>query len=98
MLQAKEGAKRAGVTEDGVKALEGQVGYASVMELFRRIGASGAESTFHEGSGDASVNTRDGAVARLAELENDKAWGKKFKAGDAASIAEHKALMALISG
>lgn len=97
-LQAMEGAKRAGVTPEAVKALEGQVGYAAVMNLFRRIGASSAESVFHEGSGDSTVNTRTGAVARLAELENDKAWGKKLSAGDAATVAEWRSLTALATG
>lgn len=97
-LQAREGAKRAGVSEDAVKALEGQVGYASVMELFRRIGASSAESVFHEGSGDSTVNTRSGAIARLAELENDKAFGKRLTSGDAAAAAEWRSLTALATG
>jgi hypothetical protein len=98
MMQAKEGAKRAGMTEEAVAALEGQVGYAKVMELFRRIGASSAESVFHEGSSDASINTRTGAIAKLAELEADKGWGKKFKAGDATAKAEWSSLMAIING
>lgn len=97
-LQAMEGAKRAGVSPEAVKALEGQVGYANVMELFRRIGASGAESVFVEGGGgDGAASTRNGALARLAELEGDKAWGKRFKAGDAAAKAEWNGLMAQIN-
>ena len=35
--------------------------------------------------------------ARLAELEQDKAWGKRFKAGDVAAKAEWAGLMAQIN-
>jgi hypothetical protein len=97
-LQAMEGARKSGISAEAVKAMEGQIGYASVMEHFRKIGAGMSEASFHEGGGDGGVNTREGAVARLAELESDKAWGKRFKAGDAAAKAEWTSLTTLANG
>ncbi len=98
LLQAMQGAERAGISQEGVKAMEGQVGYAAVMEHFRKIGANTTEATFHEGGdGGRSVQTREGAVARLAELERDREWGKKLKAKDAQAVAEWTSLMNLIT-
>lgn len=97
-LKAIEGARKLGVTPEGVKALEGQVGYANVMETMRKIGAGASEATFHEGGGSGGPTTQQGAVARLAELEADKAWGKRLTAGDAVAAAEWRQLTALANG
>jgi hypothetical protein len=99
MLQARQGAQRLGITPEAVAALENQIGYAALMDAMRKIGAKTGEDTFVEGGGGSGpTTTRDGAVAKLATLENDKAWGKRLAAGDAAAIAEWSALTAIISG
>lgn len=97
-LQAMEGARRAGISPEGVKAMENQIGYAATMDHFRKIGASTSEALFHQGGGGGGggPTTREGAVARLAELEGDKAWGKRLTAGDAVAKAEWVALTSLI--
>ena len=97
-IQASEGARRSGISQEGVKAMESQIGYAATMEHFRKIGANTSEANFHEGGGPQGVNTREGAASKLAELEADKAWGKRLAAGDAVATAEWRQLTAMISG
>jgi hypothetical protein len=97
-LRAMEGARKLGIAPEGVKALEGQIGYSSVMEAMRKIGAGTSEATFHEGGGSGGPTTRDGAASRLAELEADKTWGKRLAAGDAVATAEWRQLTALAAG
>lgn len=96
-LTAMQGAKRLGVDQDTVALLENQVGYSKVMEMFRKIGAGTSEDTFHDGGGNTNVVTRESAQARLNELTNDQAWGKRLLAGDAAARREFDHLSALIA-
>lgn len=91
MIVAQNAAKTLGVTPEQVAALEQVIGYASVMEMFRNIGARTGEDTFvrssspHSGGGPM---TREEATATLAERKNDKAWVQKFENGDAAALRE----------
>jgi hypothetical protein len=99
-LLAKLGAQRLGITPEAVAALEKQIGYAAVMEAMRKIGAGTSEDTFHEGragGGSGVPMTKDGAVARLAELEGDAAWRGRLMAGGVVEKREHAALCALIA-
>lgn len=100
-LQAIEGARRLGITPEGVKAMEGQIGYDAVMEAMRKIGANTREDTFVErGAGGpvGDVTTTEGAHARKAELMNDKAWVTKYNAGDPAAKREMTRLNQMITG
>ena len=101
-LKAMEAAQRLGPEyAAAVAALEGQVGYAKVMDLFRRIGISGGEDIFVErgATGPAgTVTTREGAVSRKAELMGDKACSARLLANDAQAVAEWKALNNWIDG
>jgi hypothetical protein len=96
-LTAMQGAKRLGIDPETVATLENQVGYAKVMEMFRKIGAGTSEDTFHDGGSGANPVTRESAQARLNELTNDQAWGKRLLAGDAAARREFDHLSALIA-
>jgi hypothetical protein len=98
LLQANEGARRSSITPEAVKAMENQVGYAAVMEHFRKIGANTSEDTFVErdGGGGTGVATREGAMARKNELMSDPAWGKRFTSGDAEARREYDRLNAMI--
>jgi hypothetical protein len=91
---AKQGAARLGVTPDDVQALENQIGYDRLMEMFRKIGAGTREDTFQEGlkQGGPQVMTADGAKTRLAELMKDGAWQKRLLAGDGATVREWQQL------
>jgi hypothetical protein len=100
-LKAMEGARRLGITPEAVKALEGQIGYAAVMEAMRKIGAGTSEDTFVErgqGGGAGQPTTREGAVSRKAELMADKAWATRYLAGDVAAGQEMLALNTMIDG
>jgi hypothetical protein len=99
-LQAMEGAKRLGITPEAVKALEGQIGYASVMESMRKIGAATSEDTFIErgASGSGTVTTREGAVSRKAELMADPGWADRYLKGGATEKQEMSALNTMIDG
>lgn len=103
-LKAMEGARRLGITPEAVKALEGQIGYRSVMEAMRRIGAGTSEDTFVEGSRkigggpDGVPATREAAQARLNERMADPAWGKQLTSGHAETVNEWRALTTMIDG
>jgi hypothetical protein len=100
-LQAIEGARRLGISPEGVKALEGQIGYDQVMEAMRKIGASTREDTFVErgtGGPQGDVTTMDGAHARKAELMADSAWTARYMSGGTAERREMDRLNQMISG
>ena len=100
-LQAIEGARRLGISAEGVQAMEGQIGYDAVMEVMRKIGASTREDTFVErgaGGPAGDVTTLEGARARKAELMGDKDWVAKYNAGGAAEKREMTRLNQMITG
>lgn len=100
-LQAIEGARRLGISPEGVKALEGSIGYDQVMEAMRKIGANTREDTFVErgaGGPAGDVTTVEGAHARKAELMADPNWATKYNAGDPAAKREMSRLNQMITG
>lgn len=100
-LKAIEGARRLGIDPEGVKALEGLIGYDKVMEVMRKIGANTTEDTFIErgaGGPQGDVTTMEGAIARKAELMADKAWSARFMAGGVAEKREMLRLDQMITG
>jgi hypothetical protein len=100
-LQAMEGARRLGITPEAVKALESQIGFASVMDSMRKIGAARSEDIFVESaqSGAAGkVTTREGAASRKQEHMADKAWSTRYLAGDVQAKAELLQLNQMIEG
>lgn len=97
-LTAMQGAKRLGVDEATVAKLEGELGYAKVMEMFRKIGQGTTEDTFVETPLGGNPTTMNGAKARIAELKSDPDWVKKYLAGSSKEVAEMNNLIALSSG
>lgn len=97
-LTAMQGAKRLGVSQETVTKLEGELGYANVMEMFRKVGAGTNEDTFVDSVQGGNPTTRSGAVARLAELTADKEWSARLTKGGAAERREFDNLMAMIHG
>lgn len=100
-LKAIEGARRLGITPEAVKALEGQVGYAATMEAFRKIGAGTTEDMFVDsvrGGPHGVAVTREGAIARKAELERDPVWVKAYLSGGMEQAREMNALNIMIDG
>jgi hypothetical protein len=94
LLQADNGARRLGLSSDDVKAIGDAIGADRVAELMRRIGAGTTEDTFVEGrtGGSGSPATREGAIARIKELEADKGWVKRFLSNGVAETAEYRNL------
>ncbi len=100
LFVAKQTALKLGVTAEAVAALEGKIGYAAVMEMFRSIGAKTGEADF-VGNGqnfNGGIMTRDQAVARKAELLADTAWAKRYTDGGTQENRELQALLAIITG
>lgn len=99
-LKAMEGARKLGITPEGVKALEGQIGYAAVMEAMRKIGSGTSEDVFVEGNRGPGGNptTREGAMARKAELMADTAWCARYTKGGVAERQEMDGLNMMIDG
>jgi len=101
MLAAKLGAARANVSPEEVAALEKIVGYARTMEHFRKIHAGTSEDTFVEGGGKGNglgmPMTKDGAKARLEELQGDSAWRTRLLDGGAAERREFDSLTQMIA-
>jgi hypothetical protein len=99
-LKAMDGARRLGMAPETVASLENLMGYAGVMETLRKIGVGTSEATFIDrGLGtNGQVTTREGAVARKAELMADKAWGARYLAGGVAEVREMTGLNMMITG
>lgn len=98
-LTAMQGAQRLGVDAETVALLEQRVGYAKVMEMFRKVGAGTSEDSFKaSGHGPGQVVTQEGAKARLAELQRDKEWGRRLLAGDVDARREFDNLTKLSIG
>lgn len=96
---AKQAAAKLGVTPEAIQALEGQIGYAKVMEMFRSIGTKIGEANFIDGGKGPGngIMTREQAVARKAELMADQAFSKRYLDGDAAAVREMTAVLTLIT-
>lgn len=100
MLIAKNAVAKLGISPDAVAALENQIGYKSVMDMFLKIGQSIGEDKFITNSGSATsgVMSREQAMAKLADLKADNAWTKRYLDGGAAEKREMAALHAIIVG
>jgi hypothetical protein len=89
------------VKPEEVGALEKQVGYARVMEMFRNIGVRMGEDKFVSGStgtGPGGVMSREQAAATLAEKMNDNMWAARLNARDATAMMEFNNLTRLTAG
>lgn len=100
MVVARAAAKALNVAPEAVAALEGQVGYAAVMEMFRTIGSKIGEDRFVTGGGGSNggVMTRDQAVAEKNSLKADQAWVTRFLSGGTEERKKMEALDRIIVG
>lgn len=100
MFVAKQAAAKLGVDPEAVAALENTVGYAKVMEMFRKVGAQMGEDIFVDGShtGEPRAMTREQAVARKSELMRDGDFAKRFLDGDAKAVREMTGIDRMIAG
>lgn len=86
-------------SQEAMAALEGQVGYDAVMEMFRKIGSQIGEDKFvTNGMPARGLMTRDAAMQRIAELKTDTEWTTKFLNGSLAEKKEFDNLHAIAYG
>jgi len=98
---AQRAAAALGVKPEDVNALEGVIGYARVMEMFRTIGEKIGEGRFitnDNGGVNNGIMTREQAVAKKAELTSDKDWNARYLNGGQKENRELQALLAIIVG
>lgn len=100
MLVARNTAAKLGVAPEAVNALEGQIGYKGVMDMFQKIGSQIGEDKFVSSLSPGSPGTmsRDQAVAQKAELMHDTAWVTRYLAGDREAGRQMTALNTIIVG
>jgi len=100
MVVAKAAAAKLGVTAEAVSALERQVGYKPVMEMFHKIGQAIGEDKFIRdlSSTGSPTLTREQAYSRRQELMADVEWSKSYIAGDVAKNREMQALIRIERG
>lgn len=101
MVVARAAATALGVDPGTVAALEGAIGYAKTMEMFRLIGTKIGEDRFVTSSGSPAAGgamTRDQAVAEKNALKNDTAWVKRYLAGGREEKMKMDALDRIIHG
>src|SRR5262249_19841113 len=94
MLNADIGAARLNLKPEDVKAISEVIGFDRTAEMLRKIGVGTSDDTFHEGAaGSRASPTAESAAARLAELQNDKAWNAPLLKGVVQARQELDALM-----
>lgn len=104
MFVAQSAAQKLGIPKEAIDTLQNMegVGYASVMEMFRKIGEATGEAKFITGGatggvGGQTIMTVEQAVARQAALKSDSVWVQKYLSGDATAIQEMNALNIVIA-
>ena len=97
---ARTAAGKLGVTPAELDALDGQIGHARVMEMFRQIGEQMGEAKFTGGGpgGGPQPMTQEQAVARISDLKRDSVWVTKYLAGDTAARNEMAGLQRMKLG
>lgn len=102
-LTAMQGARRATGGDDAaavklVDAMQEAMGYKATMEFWRKIGSGTSEDTFVEVGKGGNVTTQNGAKARIAELQGDQDFVKRYLSGDGKARQEMDSLIQLASG
>lgn len=72
-----------GIKPDLIERVEKHIGSAAIVELLAAIGKKSAEGTFQGGGvqtdpNDPNTMTKEAAQARIAQLQNDQAFQKKY--------------------
>lgn len=89
-----------GVTDEQVSALQGMIGKADLMEMFRNIGARIGEDKFitnENPGGQKQPMTAEAAQYRMDQLQNDSVWMTKYLNGDALASKEFNDLTTMIT-
>lgn len=99
LVVARNAANTLKIDPAAVAALEKQIGYAAVMEMFREIGTRIGEDSFVKSTtpGVNTPMTLEQAETELASLNNDTAFYAKLQAGDANARKQFDNLTRLVS-
>lgn len=101
LVVAKNAAATLNIDPEAIQALEKQIGYAKVMEMFRNIGQRMGEDTFVSNGKDVRGNnipmSLEAAEATLAEKQNDYDFVKRLNSGDALAMKEFNNLTTMIA-
>lgn len=97
---AKRAAELLGFSKEAIDAMEGQAGYATVMQNFLAAAPKLGEDIFigGKGGGGNGVITREQALARKQALMSDKEWAGRLLAGGEKERQELEALAAIEVG
>jgi hypothetical protein len=101
LFAAKSAAAALKVTKEQLDALQENIGYDGVMQMFLDISTKIGEDKFVDGNpGGTTPNlmTKEQATAELAKLKADKAWAARYLNGDVEAQKQAKALATIISG
>jgi hypothetical protein len=97
---AKHTAEALGVKPEAINALESQIGYAAVMEMFRTIGEKTGEARFVQslapGAGAGELMTVEQAQTRINDLKADESWVSSYLAGDVAKARQMADLQKIV--
>lgn len=99
MTIAQSAARALDVPPEAISALESQLGYAKVMEMFRAIGSRIGEDKFVTTgqSGSSGAMSKDQAQATLNDRMADSTWAEKLGKGDSAAMREFDQLTRVIT-
>lgn len=96
---ANQAAEKLGVSKETIAAMESQIGYKGMMEMFLKIGTQMGEDKFVVGGGtNNQAMTATQAQAQLNDLKKDKDWIAKWNRGDMEARKQFNALTTLIAG
>ena len=96
--QVNLAAQAFGLGKGEIKALERALGTRRMLDLMHRMGDGlGEDTASGDGQGGGQM-TPERAKARVAELQGDAAWRKRFQEGDAAARSEMERLNRIIAG
>lgn len=97
-LQALNGAKRLGVSQEEYDSIAKVLGYDRAPEFFRRIGSGLSEGEFTGGAAASQPTTVNGARARLSSLLSDPDYSRRYLSGSRAEVDEISQLQQMIHG
>lgn len=94
LSQANRVAQTFGLDADSVNAMTKSLGFKTTAKFFAKIAENLSEDVFrgHESQAKFGMSA-DGARAKMAELQNDPAWIKRYLAKDPQALAEMQKLI-----
>lgn len=100
LFVARQAAAKLGITPEAIQALEGQIGYAAVMQAMLNVGSKIGEDKWVANPNPAipGVMSVSQAISQKTDLLKDAAFGARALAGDAAAVRQLAALDVLIAG